>query len=249
MQMLPYLSPWNSAPIYYREKTTSTMKDAELLLAAGCAHGTVITTDFQTQGRGRYVSRMWESSKAQNLLFTAILKKSSIHHIESLLPLLTGLAVALTIEKLFTLDTHIKWPNDVLIKGKKIAGILCTAKGDFFLIGVGINCNQPGFSQGLEQAASLAWFLNHQIDRTALLCELLSGLKTVLSYSEWRSELEKRLFLNGKKCKILFHEGSTVREEVGTILGIGPQGELKFKPDTVEVTQLVFSGEVQALSG
>jgi BirA family biotin operon repressor/biotin-[acetyl-CoA-carboxylase] ligase len=249
MQTLAFVSSWNNAPIYYRPTTTSTMKDAELLLKDGCVHGTVITTDFQSQGRGRFSNRKWESSKAQNLLFTVILKKRSVHYAESLLPLLTGLAVALTIEKLFALKTQIKWPNDVLIKEKKVAGILCTAKKQAFLVGVGINCNQQRFSKGKAHAASLAWFLNCHIDRTALLCEFLSGLKTVLNSGEWQSHLEKRLFLNGKKCTILFHEQNSKREETGTILGLGPCGELKFKPDAGEAVQLLISGEVQTFLG
>ncbi|MBN1798535.1 MAG: biotin--[acetyl-CoA-carboxylase] ligase [Spirochaetales bacterium] len=245
MQILPFVSPWNNAPIYYCPATTSTMKDAELLLKDGCTHGTVIATDFQSQGRGRFSNRKWESAKAQNLLFTVILKKRSLQHAKILLPLLTGLAVALAIEKLFSLNTQIKWPNDVLIKEKKVAGILCTAKKDAFLIGVGINCNQRRFSPNQAQAASLAWFLNRHVDRTALLHEILSGLKAVLSSGEWLSHLEKRLFLNGKKCRILFHQQSIERAEAGTILGIGPRGELRFKPDAGETVRLLISGEVQ----
>jgi BirA family biotin operon repressor/biotin-[acetyl-CoA-carboxylase] ligase len=248
MKLLALTSPWNGAPIYYRHTTISTMIDAEQLLAKGCTHGTVIMADYQTEGRGRFLNRLWESAGAQNLLFTVVLRKSLISHDIHLVPLLTGLAVALAIEKQYALATQIKWPNDVLINKKKVAGILCVAKNDFILIGVGVNCNQRRFSQNVRHAASLVNFVNHHINRRDLLSMILSGLKTIFDSSDWRTEIEKRLFLNGQKCKIFFRARDKVSEETGVIVGIGKRGELKFKSDDKKTVQLILSGEVYPLS-
>jgi BirA family biotin operon repressor/biotin-[acetyl-CoA-carboxylase] ligase len=161
-----------------------------------------------------------------------------------LVPLLTGLAVALTIEKRFALVTRIKWPNDVLINNKKVAGILCVAKKEFILLGVGVNCNQSSFSSNVSHAASLTDFINRRINRQYLLSALLSGIQTVFDSSDWRSEIEKHLFLLGQKCKVRFHEGNTVKEKTGMVMGIGEHGELQFKPDDDETARLIVSGEV-----
>ncbi len=241
---LPFVSPWNNSPVYYREITASTMEDAEILLAHDNAHGSVLAAGFQTRGRGRFASRVWESESGRNLLFTLILHTSACTHVDTLLPLLTGLAVARTIEELFSLRVLIKWPNDVLLCKKKVAGILCVRKRDFFLIGVGINCNQREFLKNAERAISLRSVYGRQVDTSQVLKKFLERFRQTLDTTGWRAELEARLFLKGKHCTILHSVSGTAREESGVILGIGENGELVWRPDGSPVPLHLASADI-----
>jgi BirA family biotin operon repressor/biotin-[acetyl-CoA-carboxylase] ligase len=247
MQVLNFVSPWKEAPVYYKRVTSSTMEEAELLLHQPCPHGTVITTDFQTAGRGRFKDRKWEAEEAENLLFTVILHKNSLKVEKSLLPLLAGLALTLTLEKLYSLSTQIKWPNDVLVNGHKVAGILCVGKKDFILMGIGINCNQKQFPPQLAEVASLSWFLQTPVDKMVLLQEVLTCLKQVLTEENRAEELEERLYLKGEKGRIIYYKGNVLKEVEGIITGLGTHGELKLRPFGEKKDSLFISGEVKAI--
>jgi BirA family biotin operon repressor/biotin-[acetyl-CoA-carboxylase] ligase len=247
MQILSVRSPWNNAPVYYREITSSTMRDAGSVLGLPDAHGSVVTADFQTHGRGRFATNSWESEKALNLLFTLVLSKKSVLHPESLVPLLAGLGVARAVERLFPLEPLIKWPNDILLNGKKTAGILCLGKKDYLLIGVGINCNQTSFAENRERATSLARESGRAVDRMDLLRMCLRSLKQVLEAADWRTDLEARLFLKGKSCTVI-HRGSGAKTgERGVIMGVGGRGELVFMPEKAAALKRFYSAEISIM--
>ena len=112
--------------------------------------GTVVLAEKQTSGRGRK-DRVWYSAPDSNLTFSILLTKDNfLSSNSSLINFAASLSVAFSLENLYQLKTELKWPNDVLLDGKKTSGILIesTSQGnkiDRFVIGIGINVNQPSF--------------------------------------------------------------------------------------------------------
>jgi len=145
-------------------------------------NGAVIIADHQTSGRGRQ-GRLWESSPGQNLLLTAIIRAQepllSDHVARGMLPLATSLAVSATIATFVGEgDVSIKWPNDVLLGGKKCAGILVEASvEDVFLIGIGLNVNESEFSDQVGAlATSLLLHTGRRFDRRSVFITLMEQL-------------------------------------------------------------------------
>ena len=149
--------------------------------------GTVILAEKQSKGRGRK-ERVWYSAKEQNLTFSILLtSKKLLSKNLNLLNFAASLSVALSIEKLYQLKSELKWPNDVLINGKKICGILLesTSQGtkiDRLVIGIGLNVNQTLF-QGNFNAEPTSIKLETDginINREILLAELLNTFEEVI---------------------------------------------------------------------
>ena len=143
--------------IHHKAETQSTNLDAR-----GGSHGDVFTADYQTAGRGR-LDHKWLSPPKTNLMISVVLSVEGLspEHV-STLPLVIGLAVIKAIEEMVgrTLRvrrSQLKWPNDVLIDGKKIAGILCERNGDNVIAGIGVNVSQTEFPPEIaDRATSLA---------------------------------------------------------------------------------------------
>ena len=181
---------WLGADFIYKEELPSTNGYLKNLDHSGFDHGTVLLTDHQTMGRGQY-DRSWVSEKSQNLTFTIAFKPSSGNR----LPLLTlcfALGIAKTLDRFEIQQSKIKWPNDVLIDGKKIAGLLTESvflgqRPDRVLVGIGLNANQQKFGGGVgAEAASLACLLGKPVPREDLLCQLLQGLEYL--YTRWTQQ-------------------------------------------------------------
>lgn len=258
MKRLAIQNPWPGAPIYFKKRTASTMEDARRLFKSDCPDGTVVLTDFQTLGRGRVAERSWIAEAGKNLLFTLVLRTESgregIGGAPQRLPLLAGLALALSVEHLYGQSVQLKWPNDLLVGEKKLAGILCEAlvEGSSLglLIGIGLNCNQLTFPRGLEsKATSLAQILGRQVSLPNLLEEVLRKLKASLDDEDWHSKVMERLYgLNRVvylpatvNCGAASRQGL---EQRGIILGVNPDGSLLVQPDEGPPAS-VYGGEIR----
>ena len=130
--------------IHHKAETASTNLDAR----AG-AHGDVYTADFQTAGRGR-LDHKWQSPPGANLMMSAVLSVGGLTpETVATLPLVVGLAVVQAIRGLLSVaeaqKVALKWPNDVLIGGRKVAGILCERDGERIVVGIGVNVKQRVF--------------------------------------------------------------------------------------------------------
>ena len=154
--------------------------------------GDVFVADFQTAGRGRLDHR-WLAPPGVNLMFSAVLDAAGREPAEvATLPLAVGLAVAQAIVSLPAWRASpprlsIKWPNDVLADGRKLAGILCERNGDAVIAGVGLNVNQAKFAPELSaRAVSLAQLAGQPFDRTAVLETVLKSLAAV--HARWRAD-------------------------------------------------------------
>jgi len=257
MIALPVENPWPGAPLYFKKKTGSTMEDARRLFLAGCPDGTVVLTAFQQRGRGRTAGRGWSAEEGKNLLFTVVLRApGGVGGIGEVplpqrLPLIAGLALAVTVERLYGLPVQLKWPNDLLAQGKKLAGILCEAlaEGGSFgvLIGFGLNCNQLSFPEDLEQKAiSLSRILDREVDLLVILKELLKVLRATLGDSEWKNKVKQRLY--GLDREVFLHTpgaAGTLGDRRGVIRGLNNDGSLLFQPaGSAEVISL-YTGEIR----
>jgi BirA family biotin operon repressor/biotin-[acetyl-CoA-carboxylase] ligase len=249
MQELMIYNPFG-APVYHADTVDSTMNVSRILAAQGKPHGTVISADFQEEGRGRIKGRVWETEKGANLAFTILLRFPGIEHIPPALTLRTGLAVSLAIEDFAPAlvgRVLIKWPNDILVapsaqktqatkvqtiktQAAKVAGILTEADGGNVHIGMGLNVAQKQFPGVLrDKATSISLAVGREIaneERFTLLEKILTHLHTELESTNWRERIETRLYQKGQQ--INFAEGAADSGKIisGILAGIGLGGEL-----------------------
>ena len=164
-------------------RVSSTQDTARAHAESGAGVGTVIVADTQSQGRGRQ-GRGWDSPSG-GLYMTALLEAGS--H-ANLMPLAAGVAVAETMRDGFGVEALLKWPNDVLIEGRKVGGVLVDAdwSGDergVILLGVGVNLNNA-IPEHLGEATSLSEEAGEEIDVDAFLESFLGSLDCILSTLE-----------------------------------------------------------------
>jgi BirA family biotin operon repressor/biotin-[acetyl-CoA-carboxylase] ligase len=250
MNILKINNPFGS-PVYYEEIVESTMDVSRILAENGEPHGTVIAADFQEKGRGRIRERKWQMEKNLSLPFTILLRFPCIEDIPPALTLRTGLAVSLAVEDFVPSlngKIKIKWPNDILIEGKKLAGILCSADGGNVHIGIGINFAQKNFGEPLNLKAtsiSLSAGMDFKSDEKFILLEkILMSLNSELDRSDWKSRLEKRLYK--KNESVVFIEGTADSKNQirGDLCGIGENGELLIIPDGETEQRSFLTGEL-----
>jgi BirA family transcriptional regulator, biotin operon repressor / biotin---[acetyl-CoA-carboxylase] ligase len=161
-------------PLIYHSTSASTNSEAMALARQGAAEGTLVTTDYQTAGRGR-MGRVWLAQPNEQLALSLVLYPPFLPHF---LVMASALAVAEAIEATTGLRPGIKWPNDVLIEGRKVCGILIETSEAIAVLGIGINVNgsfatAPDLS---ARATTLADTLGHRTAREPLLIELLRRL-------------------------------------------------------------------------
>ena len=147
--------------VFHKEVTDSTNRDAR-----GGKPGDVFTADFQTAGRGR-LDHVWKSSAGENLMMSAVVGVDGLDPaLVATLPLVVGISVCEALGRFLHPDSlrppesGLKWPNDVLVGGRKVAGILCELCGCSVIAGIGVNVRQTEFPGDIaERATSLASLL------------------------------------------------------------------------------------------
>jgi BirA family transcriptional regulator, biotin operon repressor / biotin---[acetyl-CoA-carboxylase] ligase len=160
----------------------STNDEAAQWAKGGAPHGAVVVADTQTAGRGRQ-GRQWHAAAGESLCFSLVLRPTLPVRDLPPITLAVGIAVAETITR-FAATPTLKWPNDVLIDGKKVAGILTETssqgeRADHVIVGIGVNLNVSAFPAELASiATSLHSHRKRPVDRmhfTAVLCERLEN--------------------------------------------------------------------------
>lgn len=206
--------------IAYYEEAASTQDIAKELARQGAAEGTIAIAESQTKGRGR-VGKHW-SSPAKVGIYTSILLKPKLKPAETLqIPLIAGVTVCQAIEKATPLKPRIKWPNDIILAGKKVGGILTEMSAeidrvDYVVLGIGINVNTPEslLVEGIKgEATSLAEECGEYVSRVKLLQCLLAELESL--YGEF-------LFSSFEPIK---ERWKTFDNTIGSLVKISEAGE------------------------
>ena len=229
------------------EVVSSTNDVVRQLAEAGWPEGTVVVAVEQTAGRGRF-GRRWESPRG-GLWFSLLLRPPLGREGISVLPIVAGLAVVKALERSFDLDIELKWPNDVLIKGKKVCGILVETffTGevlDFVILGIGINANfDPGeLPEPLSiSSTTLRAELGHDVDLDALLFSVLHELSAYYDAllsgrgGELLKEAEERMRLP-KIARVLLGD----KELSGLAIGLASDGSLLLRAEDGHVEKIAW---------
>jgi BirA family biotin operon repressor/biotin-[acetyl-CoA-carboxylase] ligase len=234
------VSPFDGPTVHHR-LTDSTSDRARELAIGGAPSGTVVTADEQTAGRGR-TGRQWSAPSGSSLLCSVILRPLEAHH--GLLPLAVPLAVCDAAEALAPVECQVKWPNDVWLSEKKLAGVLIEARPpDWAVIGVGLNLSTPegGFPGDLRWPATS---LGHGIGADQALAALreVLGKWTAVGPEEVVPAFEARDALRGREVAWEGAGGSGNHGE-GVADGIDDRGNLVVVTDSGERLSL-GAGEV-----
>ena len=241
--------------VHYFATVDSTMRAAAEMAERGEPHGTVVIAEEQTAGRGRF-NRVWVSPPRVNLYFSLILKPALATAEAPLLTLALGLAVVEAIRQGAGLACDLRWPNDVLLGGKKCCGILTelAAEGDrvrHVIAGIGVNVNQAEMPAELAATAtSLRLETGREHSREALLEEILrqtdhyTGL-LVEHGAAVIVELFTRAssYARGKRVVVL--DGAAGR--AGLTAGLTPAGTLLLRQDDGAIVPVV-AGSVRPLT-
>lgn len=155
----------------YVEATEST----QALLGPDDPEGAVVAAGHQTAGRGR-LGRRWEAPPGTALTFSLLLRPPAAAPIQQL-SLVAGLAVAETVEDALDLSAQIKWPNDVMVDRRKVAGILAEARDGIVVLGIGVNVNQTREELPVDTAASLRTVDGTERELAPLLADVLARLE------------------------------------------------------------------------
>ena len=164
--------------LHYWESLGSTMTEAGRLAAAGAPHGTAVLANEQTAGLGR-LGRSWISEPEDGIYCSVLLRLPLPLSSMPVASLLVGLAAAGAIHKSANLVCDLRWPNDVLINERKVAGILTHLVDGCVVAGIGINVNQRSFEPGLRTAATSLRMESHGevYPRESIIVNLLVSLE------------------------------------------------------------------------
>ena len=242
---------WAGSTLSCLEETDSTNTDCKKLAEQGAKHGLLCTADTQIAGRGRR-GRAWESPKGTSVSMTLLLRPEIKPNQAPQLTLVMALAVARAISRISGETCSIKWPNDILMKDKKICGILTEMSAEmdyvhYVVIGCGINVNQDMIPEELEKiATSIKIETGKSYQRSELIAEILSNFEQL--YQQFLIHADLSLFIE-EYNRYLVNQGRRVRvldpkaEFEGEALGISPNGELLVRTETGETVE-VYAGEV-----
>ncbi|QTN31833.1 biotin--[acetyl-CoA-carboxylase] ligase [Akkermansiaceae bacterium] len=231
--------------VLWRETVSSTNDELRALAEKGMAEGLVLVAEEQLAGRGRRGAE-WFSPKGESLAFSVLLKPCQPKAFWPRLALVAGLAVAEALDRWVPL-AEIKWPNDVMVGRKKIAGILVEAGADFVIVGIGINVNSTGFPPGLA-ATSMVMERGGELEREEVLLEVVTRLAHHVGnigagFDRLLGGVRERCFLTGHRVTLKCAD--KVRE--GCVRGIGAGGELLLEADGK--TEAIFQADEVRLFG
>jgi BirA family biotin operon repressor/biotin-[acetyl-CoA-carboxylase] ligase len=234
---------------YFRTESTN---DVALKLAAGGAeHGTVVVAEEQTAGRGR-LGRVWFSEKSSGIYTSVILRPPLSPAAAPVLTLMAGVAAHQAVSSATGVSVDIRWPNDLLVNGKKVCGILTEMSAELdrlhtVVLGIGINVNHSQMPAELKLiATSLRLEANRTISRSNLFVALLRELERHyrLLLKDGNKAITERWaavssFARDKRVRVVTPAG----EALATTAGLDPSGALRIRHDDGR-EELLVAGEV-----
>ncbi|MDA1475293.1 biotin--[acetyl-CoA-carboxylase] ligase [Bacillus changyiensis] len=241
--------------IYFKDSVSSTQKIAHELANNGSPEGTIIVADQQTEGRGR-MARVWHSPAGNGIWMSLILRPTIPVQKTPQLTLLAAVAIVQAIEEQTGISPEIKWPNDILVNGKKTVGILTELQAEAdqvhsVITGIGINVNQVAsdFPDDLkETATSLRLVSGKKIDRAALIQTILLTFEK--RYQDYTRHGFQPIKLLWESYALTLNRQLTARTLNGTFhgksLGIDDEGVLLL--ETSEGIKRIYSADIDISS-
>lgn len=235
------------AVVRWYEEVDSTNDVAKIWASAGASEGSVVCAEEQSAGRGRR-GAVWVCPVGEGLAFSVILRPSMSRALWPRIALIAGLAVAQSLEH-YGIAAELKWPNDVLVAGKKICGVLVEAVGDAVIVGIGINVGVREFPHELAEIATSVWRESgREIEREELLEEVVKRLVHQVAsiegdFSELLHAWRQRCALSGKWVTCLIAEQSVQ----GRVRGLSDAGELMLEIDG-QVRTLLQADQIRVIA-
>lgn len=234
---------------YFRADSTNSV--ALSLAAKGAEDGTVVVAEEQTAGRGRF-GRTWYSEKSSGIYLSVILRPPLPPMVAPILTLMAAVAAHQAVGTTTGLPVDIRWPNDLLVNGKKVCGILTEMSAEVdrlhaVVLGIGINVNHREMPEDLrETATSLKIEGKRTFSRAQILVALLRELERMyhLLLDEGGGEVVRRWmaassYARGKRIRVVTSAG----EALATTAGLDPTGALRIRYDDGREESL-FAGEI-----
>jgi len=249
-------SRWVGQTIHFYMRLGSTNLTAMDLAEKGAPEGTVVIAEQQLQGRGR-ADRSWHSPSGVGIYCSILLRPKLFPGAAQILTLMTAVAATKAITLKTNLQPRIKWPNDILINNKKVAGILLEGKTsatvmECAIVGIGINVNHAASDLPAEIrpiATSLRIELGRPVERSALICQLLvefENLYEKLHQGDSGTVLEQWRSLSAtldRRVKVLQKDKVTQ----GIAIGVATDGSLVLRTEDGSL-RLFHAGEVEHLN-
>jgi BirA family transcriptional regulator, biotin operon repressor / biotin---[acetyl-CoA-carboxylase] ligase len=236
---LEYVRQHWPRPVLYFDTIDSTMREAERLAEAGCPQGAVVVADEQTAGQGRH-GRRWHSEPNSGLYVSIVLRPELVADAMPVLTLALGLATAEAITETAAIDCDLRWPNDVMVADRKVAGILVplidSAPISLAIAGIGINVNHLDFPPEIAlEATSLRMVSHRPQSREHLLIALLGAVERycgMLAAGDGRNTILKMFSVRSsyaRNKRVRVDQGSSVLE--GVTAGLDALGFLIIRKD------------------
>ena len=243
---------WLGKTIIHRESLSTTQRLAHELALDGADHGTIVIADEQTEGKGRS-HRAWHSKKGKGIWMSFILRPAILPYLAPQLTLLTATVLAKVFDQYESIKPQIKWPNDILINGKKLAGILTEMQAEqdsvlYVIIGMGININQvtEELPKDLQsKATSLKLETGQNLDMLPIIQDIIETFEA--KYTEFIdngfNQVKQTWENYGFKLKerLQIKTGNQLFE--GIFLGIAEDGALLAKKENGTVEK-IYSAEI-----
>ena len=239
-------------PLYFYPETDTTNDRIRELALEGAPEGTLAVAELQTAARGRR-GRAWQAPAESGIWMSLLLRPDIPPTQASVLTLLAGIALTEAIEDVTGLEVGIKWPNDILLKGKKLVGILTEMDCDMerihsVTVGMGINVNTKVFPEELQEiATSLYLETGREFERTEILAQAMLRFEALYKeflteggvFAPFKERYRRKCLNIGKEVKVIGRE-----TYLATALDITHDGELIVKRKDDGTEEVVFSGEV-----
>ncbi len=241
---------WAGCEVHYYDTIDSTNTEVQRLANAGAPHGTLVVANQQTAGKGRR-GRTWISPTGVNVYFSLLLRPEINPNNASRLTLVAALALGNAIRELSGADVKIKWPNDIVINGKKICGILTemSIQEDYIshiVVGMGINVHQKEFAEEIQDmASSIELETGESVSRAGLVERTMEYFEKFYEIYLQTEDLSALVKLYNSMLVSMHNDVRVLDPKEpfeGKAMGITAKGELIV--DTWESRKLVSSGEV-----
>lgn len=243
------MSAWLGRERVHLPLCGSTNDEAQRLASAGAVHGTVVTADAQHAGRGRQGHR-WHSPAGENLYLSCVLRPALAPAAATAITLAAGLGVVDAVQRAGA-AVALKWPNDVLAGGRKLAGILTemSTRGErvqHIVVGIGVNLDSRSFPPELRDVATSLALLGAPVVRERFVADLLSDLEIWFDrfFAGGVAALADAWLARADRARVRATSGGQIVE--GVILGLDADGCLLIE-DEAGARHRILAGDVTSL--